>query len=48
MKDKIRAAIHHPAAGLVTVVALNVAAIAVSYAVSKKLEKKELELNPES
>jgi hypothetical protein len=48
LKDKIRAAVNHPAAGFVTVLVLNAAVVVTSYAVSKKLEKKELELSTES
>lgn len=40
VKSKIKSALNHPAAGLVTVVAVNSAILVVSYVVSKKLEAK--------
>jgi hypothetical protein len=44
MKDKIRSLIHHPAAGLVTIVAVNTAIVVASVIATRKMEKNDLDV----
>lgn len=45
MKDKIRSIVNHPAAGLVTIVAINTAVVVASVVAQKKLlGKKDVEV----
>lgn len=41
MKSKLNAVLNHPAAGLITIVAINTAIVVASVVVTRKLEKKE-------